>query len=252
MAEPAASRRARPVRARATVTGAPWSEPAGSGPSATSSSTVTGPATSRWPPTHSASQSSSPAVGSLSERSTPSAISCRSVAAQLPPTRPARPSARRASNHGCHSGTGRQRTSESRRSWSSSASAGTGAHLVQYLGRGHRVEGAELRGRHRKAGWQPVGSQRSEASGHRDGPGPALLQGRSVEEGERAPGQDPVGQGRRLHRLDQVDGDPAGLQPAQEGRPAPRRRGARSGSRSPSGERARGRAPAPGPGPAFS
>ena len=99
----------------------------GSGSPATSCATVTGPATSRCPPTHSASASSSATIGSRVERSSVSAAGRRSVAAQLPPTRATRPSASSCSNQPCQAGTGRHHTSDRSRSCSSSARGASGA-----------------------------------------------------------------------------------------------------------------------------
>ncbi len=136
MAEPAASRRARPVRARATVTGAPRTRArraAARRPPARS--TVTGPATSRWPPTHSASGVVARPSGRSASRSTPSAMARRSVAAQCPPTRPARPSARSSSNQGCHVGDRPAQDQREQEIVELVGVPGPGPHLVEHLGR---------------------------------------------------------------------------------------------------------------------
>ena len=240
MAEPSASRRARPVRARATSPVRPGPSRRAAGASATSSSTETGPASSRWPRTHSATASSSSA-GSVRRPGLGQAR--RSVGAQAPATmRPGR-RPRAASNQWRQAGTGRHRTKDSRRSWSSSGSRGPGPDLVQHLGRPPRRRAGPAR-RPPPAARGP-GPERPEPAAHRHRPGAALLERGAVQEGVGPAGQDPVGQRRGLGRLDAGGPDPAVLEAASRSHQARRRRAARSGSRPPSGAPGRGRGPAP-------
>ena len=177
----------------ASVTGAPSTVPLGSGRSATSCPTVTGPASSRWPP------------DALGQR----VVGCDHRVGRW--TRPdLRPAVSR--SVGAHA-TGRPgelgRPLRARRTTAARpAPAGTAPvkaadraarrrPVARGVGRGPRGPRRRREARARTvATGSPAGAERARAprpTGHR--PGSALLEGRTVEEGEGPPGQDPVGEG---------------------------------------------------------
>ncbi len=69
-----------------------------------------------------------------------------------------------------------------------------GLHLFEHLVHRPGIERPELRGGDGKTGWRSGRPERPETPGHRHRPGPPLLQGSTVEKGERPPGQDAVGE----------------------------------------------------------
>ncbi len=253
MAEPAASSRASPVRARATVTGAPRSAPVGSGSSATSCSTVTGPDTSRWPPTHSASASSAPTRGSH-HRSVRPPRPCPAARwrprRHRRPGRPARPPelARTSPARPGPAGTG---PGESRRSCSSSGVPRSGSHLVEHLGHGIVVEGPELRRRHGQARGQPAGPA---ARGHGGPAPPACGAPRGARRRGRCRGVRSGCRGRAGRARPTRPGArrPGPTRALRAGRPGRRRRAARSGSRCTVWRTSTWSGTATGPGAAFS
>ena len=206
----------------------------GSGAVATRASTVTGPARSRWPRTHSA------AAWSSSARA--SAMARRSVGrpGSRRPLRPVRPSAASASNHCCQSATGRQPTKREEQVVQLVGVAGPRADLVEHLGHGRAVERAQLVGRHREStGPASRGPGRAGPPGC-DAPRAGRRRGRcrAARSGCRGPGA-------RARPTRPGGPPPAPPRCRRQVHQALRRRAPRSGSRPPSGGPGRGRGPGP-------
>ena len=201
MADPRASRRAKAVRARASLSGAPLGAPEGSGASPTRSATVTGPASRRWPATQAAAASSS-SPERLGER--PSLGGDPAPLGQSGPTlggqlvEPGRPFLDGPGGH--------QREQQVVHLV---GIPGAGLHLLEDQRDRVGIERSELAGRHRK----PVGPELAEAAAQRQRPGPAFFERRVVEIGVGPSAQDCVREGRGLRRLDRVHGDLARLDP---------------------------------------
>ena len=212
---PGPSRRASAVRARAARQRcAQRGARAAGARRPTSSSTVTGPASCRWPADAGRRRlvvgPECDAAAGAALRGHPAAVDLAGPAVgrqrgePVAPTRPRRPA-----RH--------QREQE----------------VVQLVGvarRGAapgRAPRPPRRGRARASSpagtGQAVGPERAQAAAQRQRPGPALLERRAVEEREGAAAQDAVGERGRLRRLHRVHARSRPTPPWTTGRPGPRR-----------------------------